>query len=376
VIVDQDGNLATLRGDGSDLVALTSDASATRQFGQPTWSPDGTRIAWIDADLETGDTSLIVASFDGPDQTATPTRVGAFYLYWNPTGDRIAYLGNGESGFEVGILDATDRLQDAAVSIVDSGQPYYFDWSPDGERMLVHAGIDRLDFVGVDGVVESLDVAPGLFQSPNWSDTNLVYVASGADGQQLVTRASNDAAERTLFDFDGLIQFSTSPDGASIAFQIRTGTQPIDGGISALRSSAPLRVNQLAVIDLDSGLTAAISPGPSLAFYWGPNGQLLSLHQENTADGEPWFRWRVFELGDGEPFEGDLFRPSPTFAQNYLPFFNQYSLSMSPWEPDGSAFTYPGSNQDGERGIWVQELTADRPPVLISDGVFSAWSQG
>jgi hypothetical protein len=47
---------------------------------------------------------------------------------------------------------------------------------------------------------------------------------------------------------------------------------------------------------------------------------------------------------------------------------------MSLWSPDSSAFAYPGTNEDGEEGIWVQSARADRAAVLVGDGDFVAWS--
>ena len=45
VVVGLDGNLSTMRSDGTDRLALTTDAGPGVQFTQPTWSPDGRRIA-------------------------------------------------------------------------------------------------------------------------------------------------------------------------------------------------------------------------------------------------------------------------------------------------------------------------------------------
>ena len=68
------------------------------------------------------------------------------------------------------------------------------------------------------------------------------------------------------------------------------------------------------------------------------------------------------------------FVPSMLIAGAYLRFFEQYAQSMSLWSPDGSAFAYPGTNEDGEEGIWIQSARPDRAPVLVADGDFVAWS--
>ena len=46
LLQDTDGNLYIASPDGKERFALTDDASRRRVYGQPTWSPDGERIAW------------------------------------------------------------------------------------------------------------------------------------------------------------------------------------------------------------------------------------------------------------------------------------------------------------------------------------------
>src|SRR4029453_1308966 len=68
------------------------------------------------------------------------------------------------------------------------------------------------------------------------------------------------------------------------------------------------------------------------------------------------------------------FVPSELVAVGYLQFFEQYAQSMSLWSPDSSAFAYPGMNEDGEEGIWIQSARPDRAAVLVAAGAFVAWS--
>jgi hypothetical protein len=76
----------------------------------------------------------------------------------------------------------------------------------------------------------------------------------------------------------------------------------------------------------------------------------------------------------GSSFTTPRFYPSETFARDYLEFFQQYAQSMSLWAPDGSAFTYAGSNEAGASGVWIQPATEGAEPVLVADGVFAEWS--
>jgi hypothetical protein len=49
---------------------------------------------------------------------------------------------------------------------------------------------------------------------------------------------------------------------------------------------------------------------------------------------------------------------------------------MSLWSPDGSAFAYAGTTEAGDSGIWIQPARAGSEPILVSGGVFAAWSAG
>jgi Tol biopolymer transport system component len=163
--------------------------------------------------------------------------------------------------------------------------------------------------------------------------------------------------ERTLVPYDGLIAFVVSPDGERIAFQV------LEPG-----STLPL-----SVIDVATGETVEITGSAIASFFWSPDGERLLYLDPESRDGEQlWFRWGVW---DGtSSFLTPRFVPSELIAVGYLQFFEQYAQSMSLWSPDSSAFAYPGMNEDGEEGIWIQSARPDRAAVLVADGDFVAWS--
>jgi hypothetical protein len=108
------------------------------------------------------------------------------------------------------------------------------------------------------------------------------------------------------------------------------------------------------------------------AFFWSPDGERLLYLDPDPEEEQLWFRWGVW---DGtSSFLTRRFVPSMLIAGAYLRFFEQYAQSMSLWSPDGTAFAYPGTNEEGEEGIWVQSARPDRAPVLVADGDFVAWS--
>lgn len=362
LVVDGGGRVLTMRPDGEEAVALTEVAGSDLRFFQPTWSPDARRVAWTEVDTRgtTPEARLVTAGFDGVGRTAATTPVAGFYLAWDPTSSRVAYLGSAgpNENIELGVVDVEGGGESLPL---DSGEPFYFSWGPEGDRLLVHVGADRLEELRLDGSAEPIGGRPGSFQAPVWSrGGTLVYAAVAGPGQALVAAEgpAGDARRLVRFDADG-IAFVLSPDGGRVAFQV------VGGG-------SPTQDRVLSVVDVAGGDVVPISPVPSLAFFWSPQGDRLMFLRPSLQQDVVWFRWIVW---DGEDFfQTPRFQPSEEFARNYLPFFSQYAQSMSLWSPDGSSFAYAGTNEDGESGIWVVEAVPDAVPALVSDGVFVAWS--
>jgi TolB protein len=156
--------------------------------------------------------------------------------------------------------------------------------------------------------------------------------------------------------FDGLITFVVSPDGRRIALQA------FEGG----------EASPLTVVDVASAEATEVTDQTVAAFYWSPDGGRLLYLDPDPAEDQVWFRWGVW---DGRrAFTTPRFIPSQRMVDEYLPFFEQYAQSMNLWSPDGSAFAYPGMDENGDTGIWIQSARSDRAPVLVSDGDFVAWS--
>src|SRR5262245_49122136 len=139
-VLNAEGNLVTVNPDGSGEVVLDEIQTGQSQVRQPTWSPDGSRVAWVHVEVteeETLDTVLATSAESGGRATETPTGVVVpFYLSWDPTSSRVAYLGGRDMDIEVGIVEG----RQGRATPLDTGQPYYLSWGPEGDEMLVHVG--------------------------------------------------------------------------------------------------------------------------------------------------------------------------------------------------------------------------------------------
>jgi len=359
-ILNAAGDLVTMDPDGSDALILDEVEAGRSQVRQPTWSPDGRSVGWVHLEItEAGALSAAVATStrSGTRPTEARTAVVPFYLSWDPTSSRIAYLGSpSEDAIELGILEIGGR---SAGAPLDTGRPFYLSWGPNGDQLLVHVGEDRLERLDLDGSLTTVAERPGTFSAPVWTadGRTFVYASIDAGDQQLVVRGVDAGRERTLVPYDGLIAFVVSPDGERIAFQVLE----------------PERALPLSVIDVGTGGTVEITDHAIASFFWSPDGQRLLYLDPGRRDGElPWFRWGLW---DGtSSFLTPRFVPSELIAVGYLQFFEQYAQSMSLWSPDSRAFAYPGVNEDGEEGIWIQSARPDRAPVLVAEGDFVAWS--
>lgn len=355
-VLDSFGTLTAFDADGSDAVVLADSVPEQTLVRQPTWSPDGARIAWVGLDADGTSADIMTTSADGSRPTDTPVAAAPFYLSWDPTSSRLVYLGGSAAAdIELGLVDVA-----ASTSApIDAGSPFYFSWAPAGKQLLVHVGTDRLDRLAIDGTHTSLGDLPGMFTAPVWTadGQTFVYASEGEHGQRLVAYDLGTGRREVLARFEGTITFVVSPDGRRVAFQVL-----LDQTLAT----------PLSVIDRKTGTIDRVATEYSPAFFWSPDGaKLLSLVPDVTQE-RIWFRWGVWE--DGSSFTTERFVPSLEFSRDYLQFFEQYAQSMNLWSPDGSAFVYAGESESGESGVWIRSATRDAAPVRVADGVVATWS--
>src|SRR2546422_518343 len=119
--------LAVMSGDGSGRVLLTNEGSDA----QPTWSPDGTKLAFISS--RNGRSGVYVLNAGVPTLlTNTPRAVSK--PAWSPDGTRLAFTCEVDSGnSDICVINANGTGFTRLTS--DPGQDAGPAWKPDGSRI-------------------------------------------------------------------------------------------------------------------------------------------------------------------------------------------------------------------------------------------------
>ena len=137
----------------------------------PSWSSDGTRIAYQHNSGATGRHDILVINADGTgDVNLTETLPGGLYPVWSPVGARLAFwsISNGAPN-EIYVMNADG----SGLAPVTAGASYdecrYISWSADGTR-LAYCSQDDVYSAAVDGTGVSNLTNDALFEGePRWS---------------------------------------------------------------------------------------------------------------------------------------------------------------------------------------------------------------
>jgi hypothetical protein len=356
LVLTDDGRILVTDPDGEHAVTIRPESDLSIEARQPVWSPDGTTVAWAEVPTggPAGASDLVLSRPDGSAQTSVRVDAGMFFLQWDPTSKRLAYLGSFQNSIGMGVAELGEDGE-AEARTLGQGQPFYVSWSPEGDRLLIHVGSRTLGRIDLEGQLDDVGEVPAIFQAPVWlADGRLVYARGPATRQELVVREGRRST--ALVRYRGAIEFVVSPGGDRIAYRVDDG----DG------------FGTVSVVTIGSGRSRAVSDEPASAFHWSPDGRRLLLMTPEPGEDPTTHRWWVWDGEEAAPI-GPSFAPSPTYLREYLPFFGQYAQAMTLWSPDGSSFAYPGLIEDRD-GIWVQRLDEADPALVVEGGSVVAWS--
>jgi Tol biopolymer transport system component len=168
-------HIHVMNADGSNELTLTPlDGYAMR----PTWSPDGTRIAFETRRNPDGQDEIYVMNADGSDPVRlTNSRQPSWQAAWSPDGSKIAYVSYDETSNGNGDIFVMNPDGSGVVNLTrDTEFDNYPDWSPDGSRIAFSKGSD-LYIMNADGTNPTrvdLSGGPAMWAAePKWAPDGL-----------------------------------------------------------------------------------------------------------------------------------------------------------------------------------------------------------
>jgi Tol biopolymer transport system component len=170
-----------MKTDGSGLVRITTaPASAKGGDQQPTFSPDGTKLAFVRYGTDSGqEGALYTVAVDGTGlHQIVPASVDAGRPRWSPDGTKIVFSnGYGAAGRHINVVDADGSNLTALTHETTVSWAADPDWSPDGAKIVFsqfRAGNSYVGLVVMDADGSSgADIwypTPGTDQFPNTPD--------------------------------------------------------------------------------------------------------------------------------------------------------------------------------------------------------------
>jgi Tol biopolymer transport system component len=288
-------------------------------FGHnPAWSPDGTQIVFATEAVETrpdwrGRTSelwiadrrtgahrpLIQAQKGGPD---FGLQSDAVQPSWSPNGKRIAFWGLSSSSGQRDLWTIDPNAAEPKKTVVrvtsDAALQWNPVWSPDGKDLYFGSDADgtlNLWRVAMDQDSGSPVAAPELLQLPAHAAGHFTFAKTGEIAFVTVTASDRifampfNATAGTLGTPRQLVggshyirNFDPSPDEKMIAFAARFGAQED----LFVADADGMRIRQLTN-------DAARDRGVS----WSPDGKTLYFNSDRDSDA--WWIWKIEADGSG-----------------------------------------------------------------------------
>jgi TolB protein len=386
-----DGNIYVSDQGGGNLKQLTEDAVIPESQGgpvayyqYPTWSRDGSQLAFMGIRSDGGQTEskLMVANMDDDsvEEVYISESEHPIYLNWSPDNANVSFISTNVSGQNM-ILQSVPA-EGGERTILDTGSPYYWSWAPDGKVMIVHAGgaaassPQHLAFLDIESAAvteHGLESTPASFQAPAWSPdgSRIALARTSEEENEVIVTDGNGENPETIGTFTNKTAFAWSSDSTRLAYI--DGVQALDAGT----------IGPLHIYDFETS-EEIVQDEDIVAFFWAPSGEELAYFilrqaqpegssQESTQN-TPVFlvELHVLDVTNGESRELFTYRPTQQFL-SILPYFDQYHQSVTIWSPDNNNLVLSFLGESGP-GIAVVAASGNLEPRFLTQGYLAFWS--
>ncbi len=396
-VIGSDGNLAIYDSNGKNGFQVTTDGKPEQRIYQwPTWSTDG-RLAYFGVSTDqtdpyrlrvfvleqarAGETARV--AYTSPDEIFT-------YAAWAPgdcpTGKcrdlALLFTPADQNGLGVRLVrDSAGKFTDR---IIGQAAPFYYSFSPDGQKMLWHRFASQLEIYDIKANKTTLlGDEPGQFQAPMWSpvDDRLLFgiVGSAPDKTDIVI-AKGTTRQALLKELESPVSFAWSWDGAKIAsvagFNAVVVTDAASGKTVANGALNPVvahfwapqndRVAFVTVNRQPSGTQSASRSNGSGVY--GNNGRVTTTTQAVTS-----LTWNILDVTSNRVTTLSNFIPTRDMIY-YLNFFDQFVRSHSLWSPDGRYLVYGSSDSLGNQSVVLADTRSPGSTTRVASGSLGIWS--
>lgn len=368
---------------GSEFIASEVQGSSDlTACAWPTWSPDGSRLAFVRYELNDGrveGTTIQVTRADGLDRMEAD-RFGGIPIYfnWAPNGQRIAMLIQEDETLALRVIDLGSPGRSIAVA---RGTPLHFTWQSDSRGIVAHVGGDvlgsvqpRLLWIRLEGgevasrMLEALPAAG--FRAPSWQPrSEAATVAIGQGGRQAIMslRDPHDQPE-PLFSCGLAPAFVWSADGRRLIYSYRSAADGPYEGLWLFRA--------------DTRSAEQISRTTPLAFFWCDERRVVFT---TGPVGDRSVGVRAVDVETGKEQDHGFVRPSRD-VMLLFGHFDQYAGSARLVSPEGDELVLAASRaKEQENGsvptvrqILVRRLSGVNGPAdeVVGRGRLAFWRPG
>jgi dipeptidyl aminopeptidase/acylaminoacyl peptidase len=205
--------------DGTEPTRLTD---SSRQDTGPSWSPDGTKIAF-ESNRDGNFEIYVMNAADGSNPTRLTNSPGSdVFLDWSPDGRKIAFDSTRDGNREIYVMNAADGSNPTRLTNNNAASDSDPSWSPDGTKLAFVSNRDSGNFE-----IYVMNAADGSGQTR--LTNNPAFDADPDFGSGVATEPpEGDTTPPIITVPEDITEEATSPEGASVSFEV-TAEDDVDG---------------------------------------------------------------------------------------------------------------------------------------------------